>query len=112
MDVEVLLELREYQKLAARTRGAYACVKGEVGAGISLCEEAGEVAGVIKKEIFHGHTRSPFLIARELGDVLWYVAEIATMYDLNLDDVAQDNLDKLWERYGGEFSSERSVNRK
>ena len=37
-------------------------------------------------------------IKKELGDVLWYVAEMCTLFNLNMDDVAQANLDKLFKR--------------
>jgi len=106
------LELNEYQKLAARTRGAYDCEKGRAGAALALCGEVGELANLIKKQEYHGHPVEWTKVRDELGDVLWYVAELATLYQFNLSDLAEDNLDKLWDRYGGEFSSEHSIHRK
>ena len=69
---------------------------------MGLTSEAGEVAGKIKKvlrdkggivseEIKHD-------ISKELGDVLWYVAQIATELGLSLDDVAKENIEKLYSR--------------
>lgn len=69
---------------------------------MGLANEAGEVLGVAKK-IFRDQqgevtdeTREK--IKKELGDVLWYVAQVASDFDLQLEDVAQANLDKLSSR--------------
>ena len=69
---------------------------------LGLCGEAGEVAEKIKKMVrddggvLSDERRGA--LAKELGDVLWYVAQIATEAGLDLDDVAGDNLAKLLSR--------------
>jgi len=69
---------------------------------LGLAGEAGEVAEKIKKilrdknGLITDEDRQE--ISKELGDVLWYVAQIATELKLNLNDVAQNNLDKLFSR--------------
>jgi NTP pyrophosphatase (non-canonical NTP hydrolase) len=69
---------------------------------LGLCGEAGEVAEKIKKVIRdHGGELSEATrqaIAAELGDVLWYVAQLATELQLDLGAIAQANLDKLLSR--------------
>jgi len=69
---------------------------------LGLSSEAGEVAGKIKKIV---RDKGGILsdedcqeIAKELGDVLWYVAQIASELKLNMDDVAQNNITKLYSR--------------
>jgi NTP pyrophosphatase (non-canonical NTP hydrolase) len=69
---------------------------------LGLSGEAGEVAEKIKKII---RDKSSIVseddkkeIQKELGDVLWYVAQLATELNLNLDEVAQNNIDKLYSR--------------
>ncbi len=69
---------------------------------LGLANEAGEVAGKIKK-IFRdkggeigAETREA--LASELGDVLWYIAQVCTELDISLDDVAESNLAKLLDR--------------
>jgi NTP pyrophosphatase (non-canonical NTP hydrolase) len=69
---------------------------------LGLTNEAGEVAGKIKK-IFRdksgviGPAEREALRA-ELGDVLWYVSQVATELDLSLDEIAQQNIAKLVDR--------------
>ena len=69
---------------------------------LGLCGEAGEAAEKVKKAIRDdGGELTPErrnALAAELGDVLWYVAQLATEAGLNLDQVAQSNLDKLLSR--------------
>ena len=69
---------------------------------LGLCGEAGEVAEKIKKMVRDdGGELSPErrdALAKELGDVLWYVAQIATEADLDLDEIAAENLEKLLSR--------------
>lgn len=51
-------------------------------------------------------------MARELGDVLWYVAELASGLGMTLDVVAQMNIDKLKARYPEGFEAEKSLHRR
>ena len=69
---------------------------------LGLCGEAGEVADKVKKVLRDENGAfTPEVIAGlelELGDVLWYVAQLATELGLELDQIAQANLDKLASR--------------
>lgn len=69
---------------------------------LGLVGEAGEVAEKIKKIIRDdGGTISPEKkeeIKKELGDVLWYMAQLSTELDIEFEDVAQANLEKLLSR--------------
>ena len=69
---------------------------------LGLCGEAGEVADKVKKVLRDRQgSFSPEVIADlqlELGDVLWYVAQLATELGLELEQIAQTNLDKLASR--------------
>ncbi len=96
------MTFEEYQKESRKTAVYPEVGKGFVYPALGLAGEAGEVAEKVKK-IFRddGGEVSPEKkeeIRKELGDVLWYVAQIATEFGLKLDDVAEANLKKLFSR--------------
>lgn len=107
-----LLTLKTYQKLAQRSAGAGG--DGErrlMVAALGLAGEAGEFANLVKKMTTHGHDFDPDALKDELGDVLWYLAEAATASGLDLNLIAQENVDKLLKRYPDGFSQQDSINR-
>lgn len=69
---------------------------------LGLCSEAGEVAGKLKKIIRDNNgivdEDAAQKLSLEIGDVLWYVAQLATTLGLQLSEVAEDNLSKLASR--------------
>jgi NTP pyrophosphatase (non-canonical NTP hydrolase) len=95
------MDLSEYQRLCRRT-AEYPRQAWLAYPALGLAGEAGEVAEHAKKAIRdHGGEVSAerrAAMAKELGDVLWYVAQLATELDLDLDQIAQANLDKLLSR--------------
>lgn len=102
----------EYQKAAMRTSSKDLSVnKHLLNGALGLAGESGEVADIVKKAMFQGHTINREHIAKELGDVLWYVAETATAIGYDLETIMQMNVDKLMKRYPEGFSAERSQNR-
>lgn len=95
------MELSEYQRLSRRT-AQYPREAWLAYPALGLAGEAGEVAEHAKKAIRDdggqvGEERRAAM-AKELGDVLWYVAQLASELGLDLDAVAQTNLDKLLSR--------------
>jgi NTP pyrophosphatase (non-canonical NTP hydrolase) len=104
------MQLSDYQKLAQRTARTDHPARAAI-AGLGLGGEAGEVQELLKKHHGHGHDLDVSKLAKELGDVLWYVAEIAACHGLDLDDVAEANIAKLKARYPEGFSSAASVAR-
>lgn len=106
------MNLHAYQELAARTLGRDRTHEQQLAnAALGLTGEAGEVAEVIKKHLFHATPLNHDALVKELGDCLWYIAAFATVLDLNLEDIAQRNIDKLRSRYPEGFDPERSRNR-
>lgn len=103
-------DLNVYQRMAARTsntEGADKICNGCLG----LAGECGEVIDLYKKHRFQGHTLDKEKMVEELGDVLWYCAEIASGLGVELGEVARRNVEKLRRRYPEGFDAERSVNR-
>jgi NTP pyrophosphatase (non-canonical NTP hydrolase) len=78
---------------------------------LGIAGEAGEVADIIKKEVGHRHYEDASVMAKELGDVLWYIAVLADAYGHSLSDIASINIAKLKARYPDGFSTEASINR-
>ena len=106
------MQFDEYQQLAARTLGRDRTHEQQLAnAALGLTGEAGEVADVIKKHLFHATPLNQDALAKELGDCLWYIGAFATVLGLSLDDIAQRNIDKLRKRYPDGFDTERSRNR-
>ena len=95
------MELSEYQRISRRTasypRGAWLAYPA-----LGLAGEAGEVAEHAKKAIRDDAgtvtEQRRAALAAELGDVLWYAAQLASELGLGLDEIAQANLDKLASR--------------
>ena len=85
-------------------------------AALGLCAESGEFTEVVKKIIFQGkpvNEENMFHLKRELGDIMWYVAQACMGLNVSLDEVIEMNVDKLKSRYpGGEFDVHYSENRK
>ena len=73
--------------------------------------EAGEASDILKKVLFQGHKLDREHMAKELGDVCWYIALAADAIGYTLEEVMQMNIDKLYARYPNGFETERSVNR-
>ena len=95
------MELSEYQQLSRRT-AQYPREAWLAYPALGLAGEAGEVAEHAKKAIRDDEgsisDARREAMAKELGDVLWYLAQIATELELDLDQIAQGNLDKLLSR--------------
>lgn len=105
------LSLNGYQYLAARTIGDIDHMGMECHALHGMSAEVGEVHGLYQKE-YQGHNIDEKHLMKEVGDLLWFVAELCTAKGWKLADVAQANIDKLLERYPDGFEAEKSLHRK
>jgi NTP pyrophosphatase (non-canonical NTP hydrolase) len=102
----------EYEKLAAVTMNKDLSHKEAlVMLGLGVAGEAGEVADMIKKFVYHGHEFDDIRLIKEVGDVLWYLANLMQLRDISLGFVARKNIEKLSARYPNGFSHEASRNR-
>ena len=85
-------------------------------AAVGMSAEAGEFTEIVKKIIFQGkpvNEENLFHLKRELGDIMWYVAQACIGLDISLDEVMEMNVEKLVARYpGGNFDVHYSENRK
>jgi len=85
-------------------------------AAVGMSAEAGEFTEIVKKIVFQGkpvNEENLFHLKRELGDIMWYVAQACMGLNVSLDEVIEMNVHKLMARYpGGEFDVTKSENRK
>ena len=78
---------------------------------MGLCGESGEAIDIVKKWLAQGHELDRDHLAKELGDIAWYLAETATALDLALEDILAANIEKLKKRYPQGFRTEDSLDR-
>ena len=103
----------EYQALAMRTSNKELSKDDHLLNGVlGLVGESGEIADLVKKNRMQGHTLDIEHVAKELGDVCWYIAETATAIGYDLESIMKANVEKLRKRYPDGFDTERSQNRK
>lgn len=79
--------------------------------GLGLAGESGEVVELVKKHLGHGVPLNRDKLAKELGDVLWYLAMIGTELGISLQNIAELNIAKIRARYPNGFTTEASVAR-
>ena len=94
------MDFDDYQ-LLAHTTAEYPPVKGLEYLTLKLCSEAGEVAGKVGKHFRGDYDLNQEIkkqLQDELGDVLWYLAELCTYLDVRLMHVAVENTKKLENR--------------
>lgn len=84
-------------------------------AACGITAEGGEFTEIVKKIAFQGkpyNQENVYHMKRELGDILWYIAQACIALDISFEEIAQMNFEKLTSRYPeGTFSIERSENR-
>ena len=106
------MTINDYQKLAMTTLNPALSKKDVLINGVmGLCGESGEAIDIVKKWLAQGHERDKERLAKELGDICWYLAETATALDLSLEDIMAANIEKLKKRYPEGFNAERSIHR-
>ena len=119
VDAVTSQESKDGEAFTARIADLYASdfpTERLLTAAVGMSAEAGEFTEIIKKIIFQGkpvNEENLFHLKRELGDIMWYVAQACMGLDISLDEVMEMNVDKLKARYpGGEFDVHYSENRK
>jgi NTP pyrophosphatase (non-canonical NTP hydrolase) len=112
------MKANEYQELAARTlieEPDFDIAAKDVMISwnaLGLAGEAGEVVDLVKKGIYHQQGIDKTAIKKELGDVLWYISALCKQFDFTLEEVMQQNIDKLNARFPDGYSPERTTYKK
>lgn len=117
---------KTYQALAMRTKDKKAIEKliakiystndgVDMGllieASLGLSGEVGEVNDILKKWIYHDKEIDWVHVEKELGDICWYIAGMCEAMGKTINDVLEQNIDKLEKRYPDGFDVERANNR-
>lgn len=107
------MTINEYQKEAMRTAQADSLNNEErlLNGVMGLNGEAGEAIDIVKKHIFQGHDLDIEHVAKELGDIAWYLATSADAIGYDLETILQMNVDKLRARYPEGFDPDKSQHR-
>lgn len=106
------MQVNEYQKLAMKTLNPELSPKDVlINSVMGLCGESGEAIDIVKKWLAQGHELDKAHLAKELGDIAWYLAEAATALDMDLEDIFRANIEKLKKRYPEGFATDRSKER-
>lgn len=105
------MKVSEYQDLAARTINRKLSVQQiQLHALHGLSAEVGEIHSLFQK-YFQGHNFTVDDLRKEVGDVAWMLAELCTANGWDMENVLQENIEKLKKRYPDGFSEDRSRNR-
>lgn len=78
---------------------------------MGLNGESGEAIDILKKALFQGHKLDREHLARELGDVAWYLVQAADSIGYSFEDICKMNIKKLKERYPDGFDMNKSIHR-
>lgn len=107
------MDFNEYQEKAGRTRNIRIGTHAEaINYALGMVCEAGEVGDIIKKWGFHEHEFDKDELVKEIGDTMWYMANLCKVFDISMEEVAKKNITKLKKRYPRGFDVEDSINRK
>ena len=111
-DMKERMTGNDYQKFASRTiNHNLVPYQQEDHALKGMVSEIGELNGIYQKA-YQGHIDSDEHKKKEVGDLLWFIAEYCTSKGWNLEDIMQMNIDKLKARFPEGFDTEKSIHRK
>lgn len=96
------MQMYEYQLEAIKTRNDNADLLYLTG---KLSAEAAEASQHVLKQRYHGKPLNTAELLEEIGDCLWYIANVCAMLDVTMEMVAADNIAKLRKRHGESYNS-------
>lgn len=101
----------EYQELAARTINQTLNADELMDHALhGMSGEIGELHSIYQK-VYQGHQLDETHLKKELGDLMWFIAEYCTSYGWELDEIMKLNIEKLKKRYPKGFDADHSLHR-
>ena len=106
------MDIKQYQKDVKRTCADLGSLKDDTYHMLmGITTENGELQDMFKKHFAYGKTFDVVNMGEEIGDLMWYVANLCNMYNLDLEDILEHNINKLKARYPEKFDEEHAINR-
>ena len=106
------MNIRDFQTLSVRTMNKELTKEQQISNMVFGANgELGEVTDILKKYLYQGHRINKQHLAEEIGDTLFYIVNLCTLFNLDIEDILQGNVDKLRNRYPEGFDSTKSINR-
>lgn len=106
------MNIRDYQTLSVRTMNKELTKEQQISNMVFGANgELGEVTDILKKYLYQGHRINKQHLAEEIGDTLFYIVNLCTLFSLDIEDILQGNVDKLRKRFPNGFEVDRSINR-
>ena len=102
---------KQYQREARRTQNRELSPRDQLEHALwGLASEVGEVCSIHQKT-HQGHPMDLAELRKEVGDVIWFCAELCDVYGYDLGEIAQNNITKLRKRFPDGFAVEKSIHR-
>ena len=106
------MQLKEYCQNTERTRSKLDNKQlDNIHMALGLVTEAGELADVFKKNLAYNKSIDWINVQEEIGDLLWYVSGLCNINGFYLEEILQNNIDKLRSRYPEKFDENKAINR-
>ena len=106
------MEISEYQKKASRTMANLSSpLLDDLHMVLGMQTEVAEIADAYKKHMAYGKELDLVNIKEEVGDVVWYLANLCNLHGWDFRDILATNIQKLEARFPEKFTQEKAINR-
>lgn len=106
------MEIKEFQEKSKRTFNWEVPYKMQLlNCCLGISGESGEINDIIKKSVFQGHQMDVEHVKEEIGDVMFYIVNLATVMGLDMGDILESNYLKLKQRFPNGFNVQDSIKR-
>jgi NTP pyrophosphatase (non-canonical NTP hydrolase) len=106
------MNLVEYQDRVKRTMNKSLGEKQALSMlSMGIAGESGELIDMLKKSLYHDHELNIHEVIKEVGDIMWYIANLCNELNLDLSQILDINIEKLLKRYPDGFDTKKSINR-
>lgn len=106
------MDIKEYQNKVNRTRAKLDSVlMDNIHMVLGMQTESAEIADVFKKKLAYGKDVDYINVKEELGDLMWYIANMCNINDWNLEDILTTNINKLNVRFPQGFTQDSALDR-